>query len=245
MKARQLQAHRQWQTVALYGESGVGKTSLAATAPSPIFLDSNKGLLSIAERKGFEHVRSVDVSSIGDLNAAYANFTGEGDEDWQKKFKTIVFDHFDDIQGIILDEIVEKGMERDERRDDTVEQREYGILFNKLARFLRKFKRVPCHKILICGYKEDFETGKLRPSLVGQMAQKLPYFVDHTLFVRASEKTGTRYIHLDPSEDFYAKTRAHWLTKEQRKVKVNFNNVTTLSELFAVFAAGPHPSKEK
>jgi hypothetical protein len=244
MKAQVIRARSQWQTIALYADSGVGKTSLAATAPGPIFLDSNKGLLSIAERVGFEHVRSVKISKIADLNAAYDNFTGTGDENWKRKFNTCVFDHWDDMQGIVLDEIVEKAMERDDRRDDTVEQREYGIMYNKLARYLRKFKALPCHKILICGMKEDFETGKQRPSIIGQMAYKLPYFVDHTLYLRRNEKTGRRYIHLDATEEFYAKTRAHWFTPEQRKIRVDFDNPKTLTELFSLFAAGPTKPQE-
>ena len=130
-------------------------------------LDSNQGLLSIAGRKGFEHVRGDDVHSMADLDAVYANCTGTGEHDWTKKFDTVVFDHFDDIQGIVLDLLADRAAEKDDCREvDQLEQREYGVMGNKLRRYMRKFKRVPKHKILICGESQDFETGRLRPSLV-------------------------------------------------------------------------------
>lgn len=239
MKAQRILARRRFQTWCVYSESGAGKTSLSATAPSPIFLDSNQGLLSIAERPGLETPRSVDIHTMRDLEDAYLNCIGTGDEDWSKRFQTIIWDHFDDMQGIVLDELVEKAMEKDDRRDDAIEQREYGIMGNKLRRYVRKFKRVPMHKILICGAKSDFETGKLKPSLVGAMGTQLPYLVDHTAFLRINPKTGKRYLHLDPTDEFYAKTRAHWLTPEQRKIRIDFKDTQSLTKLFDLIAAGP------
>lgn len=243
MKA--VQARRRWQTFALHGDSGAGKTTLAATAPQSAFLDSNQGLISIAERPGLEHVHSEDVFAIADLDRAYDNFTGTGEKDWRKKYKTLVFDHWDDIQGIVLDELAEKALAKDSDREaDQIEQREYGIMYNKLARYLRKFKRVPIHKILICSSKEDFNTGQMRPNLIGQMKDRLPYFVDHTFYLRVGKK-GVRYLHLDATDEFYAKTRAWWLPPEARKIRINFKDTTQLSTLFALIAAGPKPGQRK
>lgn len=247
MKAKRIIGHRKWQTLCLYGGSGVGKTTLIAGAPKPMFLDSNKGTLSIANIKGLEYVRSVDINGMADLDAAYDNFAGTGDEDWGGKFLTANWDHFDDMQNIILEELVEKGIERDKRREDTVELREYGIMFNKLSRLLRKFKRLPCHKILVCGEKER-DDGTIVPSLVGQMLRALPYYVDHTIYMRRSDKKDKktkeyiRYLHLNPTEIFYAKTRARWLTPEQRKIRVDFDNVHQMADIFALLA-GPKKSK--
>lgn len=226
-------------TIVIYGPSGGGKTTLSATAPKPLFLDSNKGLLSIAGREGFDHVRGIDVNSMDDLDRVYDNCTATGKRDWSKKFQTINFDHFDDIQGIILDGLADRAVEKDERRDpDAIEQREYGIMGNKLRRYLRKFKRVPMHKILICSETQDFETGRLRPALIGAMKNQLPYFADHTLYLRIGSK-GRRYLHLDPTDDFYAKTRAWWLPEEARKIRINFNDTKQLTDLLALIAAGP------
>lgn len=242
MKSRAITSSTRWQTFCIYGPSGGGKSTLAATAPRPYVLDSNQGLLSIAGRGGFEHVRGDEVHGMKDLDEVYDNCTGTGTADWSKKFNTIVFDHFDDIQGIIMDGLADKAAERDDRREvDELQQKEYGVMGNKLRRYLRKFKKVPMHKILICAEKSEFETGRLRPSLIGALKDQLPYFCDHTMYLRIGKK-GVRYLHLDPTDDFYAKTRAWWLPPELRKIRIDFDNTTALTTLFDRIAAGPKRS---
>lgn len=243
---KRITAQSQWSTIVLYGPSGGGKTTLSATAPKPLVADSNQGVLSIADRPGFEHVRSEDVHSIKDLERIYDNCTGTGQHDWSKKFRTIVFDHWDDIQDIVLNELGEKRVEKErnagrEGDPDQIEQREYGIMGNRLRRFLRKFKRVPMHKILICGEKEDRETGRMRPAMVGALAQQLPYFADHTMYLRIGGK-GRRFLHLDSTDEFYAKTRAWWIPEDQRKIRVRFEDTKALTKLLARIAAGPGES---
>jgi hypothetical protein len=234
-----------FQTWCVFGPSGGGKTTLCATAPKPIFLDSNQGLLSIAGRPGLEHVRSVDVHGMKDLETAYQNCR-EGSakkKSWDQSFSTIVFDHFDDIQDLVLNELGEAGADRDDRRDpDATEMREWGIMGSRLRRYLRKFKQVPMHKILICGEREDRDTGRMQPSLVGALRSQLPYFCDQTLYLRIG-KNGQRYLHLDPTDQFYAKTRAWWLP--ERKLKVPFDDTAFLSTLFARIATGPTGTSTK
>jgi hypothetical protein len=239
MKAKPVTAQSRWQTWCVYGASGVGKSTLCATAPRPLIADSNKGLLSIADAPGLEHVRSVDVSKIEHLDTIYDQMTGTGSgENWRRLFDSVVFDHFDDIQAIILDALADTAMEKDDRREvDQLEQREYGIMGNKLRRYLRKFKKVRKHKILICSEATDFDTGRLRPHLLGAMKNQLPYFCDHIAYFRIGKK-GVRYLHLNSTDDFYAKTRARWLTPEQRKIRVDVDDTTALTKLFELIAAG-------
>lgn len=240
-----IEARRLFQTWCLYGPAGGGKSTLAATAPKPVFLDSNQGLLSIAERPGFEHVARREVQAMKDLDIAYDNCTGAGKTNWAKRYGTIVFDHWDDIQNIVLDELADRALERDSRRDpDQLEQREWGIMGNRLRRYLRKFKRVPMHRILICGEKEDRETGRMKPSLSGSLASQLPYLVDHTIYLRIGSN-GRRYLHFESGETFYAKTRAWWLPAEQRKTRVAFDDTRFLTNLFDLIAAGPKGTRQR
>ena len=233
---------QRWTTTALFGPSGGGKTTLAATAPKPMILDSNQGTLSIEGRPSFAFGR-VDVHGIKELDRAYDNATGTGKSDWRKKYETIVFDHFDDIQDLFLNQLGEAGAERDDRRDpDETQQREWGIMGSRLRRYLRKFKQVPMHKILICGEKEDRETGRMAPALVGALKGQLPYLVDHTMYLRIG-KNGKRYLHLDSGEGWYAKTRAWWLP--ERKLEVPFDDPTFLTRLFDRIAAGPTGTSTK
>lgn len=246
MKYKPVTANSRIQTWVIYGASGVGKTTLAATAPKPLIADTNQGLLSIADMRGLEHVRSVDVKKIQHLNLIYDRMTGtDRKRDWSKRFKSLVFDHFDDVQGIILDELGDIALEKDDRREiDQIEQREWGILRNKLTRYLRKFKQVPIHKILICAEMMDHDTGRMKPHLLGGLKDELPFFVDHTLYYRIGRK-GRRYIHLNSTDRFYAKTRARWLKPEQRKIYVPEGDTEALTKLFALIAAGPNRKSKR
>lgn len=227
------------QTLVLFGPSGGGKTSLAATAPKPAFLDTNDGLMSIAGRKGLENVKSHPITDFDGLEHAYDNFTGTGKKNWKGKFGTAVIDHFDDVQAIIMEMLGERRKKRDDRKDiDESEQKDWGVMATKLKRVLRKYKTLPMHKILICGEMESRDTGLLIPSLQGQMKASLPYFADHVAYLRVG-KNGQRYLHLDPSDKWFAKTRAWWLTPEQRKIKVDFKNTKQLTSLFSLIAAAP------
>lgn len=240
-KALPVETLIKYPTVVIYGPSGAGKTSVSASANKPVFLDSNQGLLSIYGRPGLEHVHGVDVTSVTQLDDAYNRCTGTlgKKKDWSKKYGTIVFDHFNDIQAIVMEELGDKRKARDDRKDeDEAEQRDYGIMGNKLRRLIRKFKHVPMVKILICGEKEDRESGRMMPDMIGALKGQLPYFADHTMYLRIGKK-GKRYLHLDSTDEFYAKTRAWWFTPEQRKIVVPFDDTKFLTNLFALIAAGP------
>lgn len=233
-----------YPTVGIYGLSGAGKTSLAATGDRPLFADSNEGTMAIDHVPELEHVRRRRVKSMADLDAIYDNMTGTGQKNWKGKYGTMVMDHFDDIQAIILDKLSEKASDTREEPDQ-IELREYGIMANKLRRYLRKMKRLPVVKVLIMGEKYNENDDWMVPSLIGQMKDQLPYFLDHCIYLRVNDK-GVRYMQLDPKPgEYYAKTRARWLTPEERKIRFDLNNFTALADLMEKIRVGPTPAKKK
>jgi hypothetical protein len=56
----------------VYGASGAGKTVFAATAPEPLFLDMEGGLLSVAGSR----VDRIEIKSLADLKEAYRHLKG-------------------------------------------------------------------------------------------------------------------------------------------------------------------------
>jgi hypothetical protein len=179
-----------------------------------------------------------------DLDVIYDNMTGTGQRNWKGKYGTLVMDHFDDIQHIILDQLAEKASDTREEPDQ-IELREYGIMANKLRRYLRKLKKIPVVKILIMGEKFMEQEGWMYPSLVGQMKDQLPYFLDHCIYLRVNDK-GVRFLQLNPkSGEFYAKTRARWLSPEERKIRFDLDNYTLLADLMEKIRRGPGGRSKK
>jgi hypothetical protein len=233
-----------YPTLGIFGMSGAGKTSLAATSDRPVFGDSNEGTMAIDHVAELAHVKRVRVRGMIDLDKIYDNMTGTGHKNWKKKFGTIVLDHFDDIQSIILDKLAERASDTREEPDQ-IELREYGIMANKLRRYLRKMKAIPATKILIMGEKWNEHEDWMYPSLVGQMKDQLPYFLDHCIYLRVTDK-GVRYLHLNPKPGaFYAKTRARWLLPEERKIRYDLDNYTLITDLIESIRRGPESKRRK
>jgi hypothetical protein len=230
-------------TWAIYADSGVGKSTLSATSPNPFFLDSNQGLLSILHRPGFEHVRRKAIHDFEGLESAYRNFRGTGGKNWTKT-GTIIFDHFDDIQGQVLDELTEVAASKDPRRSkDETQQREWGIMLNRLRRLLRKYKALPMHKILIISAGEDKITGRKQPAIQGALGRQLPYFCDMIGYLRV--RKGKRILSFDElSDDYLAKCRPWWWTREQKRIVIPdvADDPKFLTNLFRSIAAGPGAS---
>jgi len=244
MKLLDVGGRRLYPTIGIFGMSGAGKTSLAATGPRPLFADSNEGTMSLDHTPELAHVKRVRVKSMADLDAIYDNMTGTGAKDWSKKFDSVVLDHFDDIQSIILDKLAERASETREEPDQ-IEQREYGIMANKLRRYLRKMKAIPTVKVLIMGERLNEHEGWMYPSLIGQMRDQLPYFLDHCIYLRVNDK-GVRYLHLQQKAgEFYAKTRAKWFTPEERKIRYDLDNYTVLTDLIEKIRSGPGEKSTK
>lgn len=236
MKPRSLVEATRWRTTVIYGPSGAGKTSLSATAPKPLVVDSNKGLAVLLHRPEFEHVQAVDFVSMKTLDRLLKHFRGQRKPHYARIFNSCIFDHFDDIQAHSLEQLGLKGAERDSRRDpDILELRDWGKMGNQLRRYIRSFKSVPVHKILICGEREDQE-GLWRPALLGSLKEQLPYFADDILYLDRKH-----WLWFDSTDRFYAKTRAWWLKpggaikktkKGQRFMEIPFTSSDTLTKLY-------------
>lgn len=244
MKLLDIGGHTLYPTIGIFGMAGSGKTSLAATAGKILVADSNEGTMSIDHVPQFSASKRVRVKSMSDLDTIHDNMTGTGRKDWRKRFNALSLDHFDDIQAIILDRLSEKASDTREEPDQ-IELREYGIMANKLRRYLRKMKEIPVTKILIMGEKMNDNENWMYPSLIGQMRDQLPYFLDHCIYLRVNDK-GVRYVHLDPKPGaFYAKTRARWLSPEERKIRFDLDNYTLLADLIEKIRRGPGGKAKK
>jgi GTPase SAR1 family protein len=128
--------------LAVYGDGGVGKTSLALTFPKPLFIDTDGGLEGDA-------VASDDIigeewapSSWTDLNELYKFVKAKTEKE---QYGTIVVDSIDTLCRFILHEAEDmpttgRTAKASETQLITAEQRDYGKVATAMDIFLSKLK---------------------------------------------------------------------------------------------------------
>lgn len=164
--------------VLVYGESGVGKTVFASTAPRPIlWLESEGGTNSIADPSGIDIAR---VTALETYREAVRYLRANPDT-----YQTVVLDSFSETQAQILKEIMQAAV----KEDHTGERDEFSPLFQEYQRLTgvtreiaRAFRDIPMHTVITALERSDKDemTGrtKVRPKLTPAVADELPGFMD-------------------------------------------------------------------
>ena len=164
----------------VYGDCGVGKTSLAATCPSPLVLLSERhgatSLMQAAERNGVERPTTLHMRSLTDYRNVIVGLRG----DKSKPFKvlhqgktiiddvwpqTVVLDSLTDACRLIEDEIRTSGKDT-----ETMSIPQYGTLKVRAERMISAFRDAPCHVLFLCLMDDKGEglDRTLRPKLPGR-----------------------------------------------------------------------------
>lgn len=193
--------------VLIYGKAGVGKTTLCATAPNPLILSAESGLLSITDKD----IPFIDIASLDDLAEAYAFVTtGEG-----QKYSTICLDSISEIGEKVL---------ADEKRNAKDKRQAYGELKDKVENLLRLFRDIPDKDIVFVAKQEKLqdETGAMHyaPFMPGQkLSQSMSYFFDEVLCLRIGEDDEGffRYIQTQPDNLYEGKDRSRKLNPNGEK----------------------------
>lgn len=124
----------------VYGDPGVGKTSLALSFPRPLIINTDEGLegdalYMLQQQKGYEH----SPAGHKDLEALYYFI-----RDNSEHFDTIVIDSLDELVRLLLDEIVDDGKGKDSKHksvtDYVPEQAEYLANQRQMHTFLSQIR---------------------------------------------------------------------------------------------------------
>lgn len=184
----------------VYGNAGVGKTSLIPTLPSPVVLSAEGGLLSI---QGAD-VPFIEINSMATLMEAYTWLT-ESDE--AKQFESVALDSISEIGEVVLAEELRKN--KDGRAA-------YGELNTVMASMIRAFRDLPNKHVYFtakCDKSQD-ETGRMlfAPSMPGKsLSMQIPYFFDLLLALRVekdAEGMAQRALMCDSDGIWQAKDRS-------------------------------------
>ncbi|MBT6049364.1 MAG: AAA family ATPase [Candidatus Scalindua sp.] len=199
----------------VYGEAGLGKTRLCATAPSPIIISAEAGLLSLKDY----NIDVINVNSKKDVMDAYQFITSSADA---SKYHTICLDSVTEIAEVLLSEY------KKEFKDP---RQAYGTMHDDMTVLIRSFRDLPNFSVYFTAKqvtKEDAESGITmnRPDAPGNNLKKdLPFFFDEVLALRVGQHEGQEYR--------YLQTQPHmqWVGKD-RSGKLDAQEAPDLTNIF-------------
>ena len=177
----------------IYGNPGIGKSSLALSAPNPVLFDFDGGVHRV---NGAFQCPTLQVKSWDEVMEAL-------DEDLSE-FGTIVID----TVGKMLDYMSAYIIKNDSKmamRDGSLSLKGYGARKVMFVNFITKCSMLGKHVVFVAHEKEekDGEMRIVRPEIGGSSAGDLMKELDLVGYMQA---IGTeRHIFWSPQEKFYAK----------------------------------------
>lgn len=186
--------------VLAYGVAGVGKTLMCATAPNPLILSAESGLLTLKDYR----IPVWPINSTADLDQAYAYLSRNPDA---RAFSTICLDSLSEIAEMVLAQEMPK--HKDPRKA-------YGELIVQMRRYIIQFRDLSGFHVYMTakeGWTKDEATGVLMraPSTPGnKLGPMLPYFFDlvfHMDIGKTQDGQTYRFVRTQPEFNIMAKSR--------------------------------------
>lgn len=185
----------------VYGLAGMGKTRLVATAPTPLLISAESGLLSLREFQ----IPTIEILTVDDLTDAH-KWCQQSKEAAQ--FETICIDSISEIGEVVL--INAKRQVKDPRQA-------YGELIEKMQGAIRAFRDLSGKHVYMSAKMDlvkDDQTGVTRymPSMPGsKLGPSLPYMFDEVFRLglgKTQQGEEFRFLQTRPDLQYDAKDRS-------------------------------------
>lgn len=201
----------------VYGASGEGKTVLCATAPRPVIISAEAGLLSLS-RHNLERLYGpnnpeitydipvVQVTTVQQLSEVFQMFATSAQA--RQSFATLCLDSISEIAETVLANA--KAQVKDPRQA-------YGELIDKMMDTIKKFRDLPGYNVYMSAKMEpmkDEQSGVVRfgPSMPGsKLGPQIPYLFDEVFRLgKGQTPQGVKYRFLQTDGDlqYIAKDRS-------------------------------------
>lgn len=219
----------------VYAGAGAGKTLLCASAPRPVVISAEAGLLSLTPKNiakvfGANDPRitydipTMQVTNLAQLAEAYHYFA-DPRSGARNYFDSICVDSLTEIAEVVL--ATSKAGKNDPRQA-------YGELIDKMGLLVRQFRDMPGYHVYMSAkseYSKDEGSGltKYQPSMPGaKLGQQLPYFFDEVFHLGVGRDPRTqhtfRYLLTQPDMQYVAKDRSGSLDEMEMPALYNVIN---------------------
>ena len=185
----------------IYGRAGAGKTYMARTAPNPIILSAEAGVLSLRDVA----IPMIHIRSVEDLSEAY-NWVSTSPQ--ARDFQTVYIDSISEIAEVVLANA--KKMVKDPRQA-------YGELIEKTMMLVRAFRDLPGKHVVMLAKQESQvdDVSKMTmygPSFPGaKLGNQMPYLFDEVFRLgigKLPDGGEYRFLQTAPDLQYEAKDRS-------------------------------------
>lgn len=184
----------------VYGRSGVGKTTLATTAPQPLILSTEAGLLSLRQYD-LPVIKMTTVDELKQVRDWLAR-SHEGQQYW-----TIFIDSISEVAEVVL--TTAKAKAKDKRMA-------YGELLEQTVELLRSYRDLPMKHVVMIAKQDRVvdDVTKITsygPAMPGtKLGTAVPYMFDEVLRMGLINHEGVDYriIQTQPDIQYDAKDRS-------------------------------------
>lgn len=180
----------------IYGRSGVGKTTLVTTAPHPLFISAEAGLLSIRNHD----IPVVEITTLAEMQELFTFVSTSAEA---KDYWTLYLDSLSEIAEVVL---------ANEMRKSKDPRQIYPALLSETVNMIRSFRDIPQKHVVMVAKEEKSSNGIHGPSLPGsKLGNAIPYLFDEVLRLgigQTPEGESYRFIQTGPDLLYDAKDRS-------------------------------------
>ncbi len=207
---------KQTLSILIYGQPGIGKTTLGCSSPNSVLFDYDGGVQRI---NGAHQVATVQIKSWEDTTEALKEL------ETMPEIKTIVID----TVGKMLDYMalyIVKNDSKQGKRDGSLSLQGYGQRKTMFQNFIKQVF-VSGKNIIFIAHEKEEKRGEefvKRPEIGGSSANDLMKELDLVGYMQAIGKDRT--ITFDPTEQYYAKNTCSLPTITKLPVLIDENGVS-------------------